>query len=1012
MTAREGPRGLREVVDMMRALARLVVSKRNAWAIVACVLVVTALAARWAARVEHDDDVLAFLPKTDPDVALFYEVNERFHGLDVALVGIEAGDAFAPDFLARLRDATAKLNATEGVGFALSLANVEDFAPDLEHGGVAVGYLVREVPSSPEAAAALREKAMSRDHVVGTLVSEDGGAALVYCFAAHGAEPKAMAERVRAVLEEAFSHETKHWGGAPFISSYVYGVTQSDLRRLAPWACLAIVVITLASFRDLVGTGLALLSTAIGIVLALGLMGALGVRANIVLGSMPVILFALGSAYPVHLLTRYYALAPGRSVETAIEETVAEMAPTIVATGLTTVVGLLSFIAMDIAPLRTFGAFTALGILATLVLSLTFVPAVVRLTGIRGKAAGAAAGESFFARAALAMRAHRAAVLVGTAIVTLVAAALVGRVETRMETAAFFAPGSPPDRATRFLRDRFGGSQFLQLQVEGDLADPHVLRELRWLADQIAAMPGVTGVDHVANVVAKVNEAMEGDERVPDTAAKVKLLYGFLTGKRAIAQLVSDDRTRGLVHVKVGLDRAADLEALVDRVEALARGHASLRYEIALRDGPRGAEATEKLHAMALARVIAAAARQGVAIPPEQRDRIDRALRSPTAKAGAADPASEAAIEAFVRSDECTAEIPHEPKDAARRIAAALAPLGPTATREAMAAAIARALEREPSSAVVVETAEELEAPVREILRRQHALAAAKALVEATGLAVDDAPRTERLTRAVANAVLDLGARAALLPIGGERAIAATALAVEARRDAGGGRLSVRVTGLPVMHRGLSRSVAGSQIKSLAFALGLVLVLMTAVYRSASAGLLATAPVFLTVLVIYGAMGALGVQLDIGTSMLASLIVGAGVDYAVHLLAAWRAPETGSIDDAARAAGRTAGPAIWTNAVMVAAGFVVLTLGEARPLRNVGALTAAAMIVAGAATFVMIPVLARRLSYASAPAPLSARRDEPAGAGRDEPAAGPEDGLAAREPPEPSEAESEPAPPA
>jgi predicted RND superfamily exporter protein len=48
---------------------------------------------------------------------------------------------------------------------------------------------------------------------------------------------------------------------------------------------------------------------------------------------------------------------------------------------------------------------------------------------------------------------------------------------------------------------------------------------------------------------------------------------------------------------------------------------------------------------------------------------------------------------------------------------------------------------------------------------------------------------------------------------------------------------------------------------------------------------------------------------------------------------------------------------------MVAMGFYVLTLGDARPLRNVGGLTAVAMIVAALATFVVIPVLANRRRY-------------------------------------------------
>ena len=54
---------------------------------------------------------------------------------------------------------------------------------------------------------------------------------------------------------------------------------------------------------------------------------------------------------------------------------------------------------------------------------------------------------------------------------------------------------------------------------------------------------------------------------------------------------------------------------------------------------------------------------------------------------------------------------------------------------------------------------------------------------------------------------------------------------------------------------------------------------------------------------------------------------------------------------------------IWTNAIMVAAGFFVLTLGEARTLYNVGLLISVAMVAAGAVTFLAVPVLARRPNY-------------------------------------------------
>ena len=170
---------------------------------------------------------------------------------------------------------------------------------------------------------------------------------MIYCFAGYGTEQKIVAQKVRAAMNEAFPSEAKYWGGAPFISTYIYDVTQDDMRRLAPWAVLVIVLITVMSFRDVIGAGLALLSTAIGILMSLGLMGLLGVSVNVVLGSLPVILFALGSAYPVHILSRYYAVAYGIDGRTALMRTLAEVGPPVIASGLTTVVSLLSFLFME-----------------------------------------------------------------------------------------------------------------------------------------------------------------------------------------------------------------------------------------------------------------------------------------------------------------------------------------------------------------------------------------------------------------------------------------------------------------------------------------------------------------------------------------------------------------------------------------------------------------------------------------------------------------------------------------
>ena len=348
----------------MENLARLLVQKSIAWATVAMVLVLAAASVFFARRVQQDDDLLAFLPRENADVRVFYDVNRRFGGLETALVGIQTRDPFAPDFLRRLQAVTKRLNQTEGVAYGMSLTNIDDFIADPEKGGITTGYLIPATPPEGEAErAALREKVMSRAQVVGNLISEDGQAVLIYGFPAYGADAKVVAGRVRAVVEEGFPSEAKYWGGTPFISGYIYDVSQRDIRKLAPWASAIILLITVLAFRDAIGTALARASTGLSIVFAFGLMGALGVTANVVIGSMPVVLFALGSAFAVPILTRYYALAHEHGNEEGLVRTLVETGPTVLAGGLTSVAALLSLLVMNIAPMRTFGLFTAFGLL-------------------------------------------------------------------------------------------------------------------------------------------------------------------------------------------------------------------------------------------------------------------------------------------------------------------------------------------------------------------------------------------------------------------------------------------------------------------------------------------------------------------------------------------------------------------------------------------------------------------------------------------------------------------------
>jgi predicted RND superfamily exporter protein len=683
-----------------------------------------------------------------------------------------------------------------------------------------------------------------------------------------------------------------------------------------------------------------------GIATAIGLMGILGVDYNLVLSSMPVILFSVGSAYAIHVIARYYQVADRPD---ALEETMSSVGPTVLAAGLTTVAGLASYVAMDIAPMRTFGLFSAVGVLMTLILSLTFVPAIIVIAKPKRKSFGRSAIAG--AIAPVVELAHARPRLAAVALLAVCAVSLryAVEVDSRMDQTAFFSEGSPPDRADRFLLRHFGGATFIQVAIDADATRPEVLRELEHVADRIQQLHSVSNVQHIGQVIAQVNHAMQGERRIPRDQEQVKALYRLLSGNHAVTQLVSQKRDRALLVIKVRSTDISEIERTLAAVEQIAKEEIPSAYRLA-----SGAEAAAKNRDYLLGRVRVLLAGAGIDLPRPEEERMLAQLDAPIAP-----PVErvERELLEYLGSDEILVDL--ETDERRTEVAKALVALGPEPAdlTGAIAASIAGdTIEGEVAGEeLIADLNASLSTPLREIWRRETAKLRTERMLE--GIEVPPAI-AERIAHT-------------LPVIREERALVA---AGEGPHD---GEMKAMVNGLPVLHRGMSVSSTQNQIFSMTLSLVLVFLIMVFAFRSVVYSLIATSPMIITLLVIYGGMGWLGVHLDIGTSMLASIVIGAGVDYAVHFLVSWR--RSGSL---AIAVERT-GPAVWTNALMVAAGFFVLTLGEARPLQNVGGLTSAAMLVAALATFLSIPMLAalmRREELQAAPESVTVPEDNPKGA--------------------------------
>ena len=180
------------------------------------------------------------------------------------------------------------------------------------------------------------------------------------------------------------------------------------------------------------------------------------------------------------------------------------------------------------------------------------------------------------------------------------------------------------------------------------------------------------------------------------------------------------------------------------------------------------------------------------------------------------------------------------------------------------------------------------------------------------------------------------------------------------------------VTGFVTILGTLVDIVVQGQLISLSLSLLLVFLIGSIVFRSLIGGLYVSVPLLFAVFCIFGLMGHFKIELNVATAMLASIVVGVGVDYIIHFLWHYRSHllESGDPWQAVEATMLTSGRGIIVNAVSVVIGFSVLLVSNFLPIFFFGFLLTISISACLIAAMVILPVLVtrRRPAFLSRPA--------------------------------------------
>jgi predicted RND superfamily exporter protein len=170
-----------------------------------------------------------------------------------------------------------------------------------------------------------------------------------------------------------------------------------------------------------------------------------------------------------------------------------------------------------------------------------------------------------------------------------------------------------------------------------------------------------------------------------------------------------------------------------------------------------------------------------------------------------------------------------------------------------------------------------------------------------------------------------------------------------------------RATGLFVLLTFIVESMLGDQWMCFFWGAVGIIGMMTIAYRSLRIGLISLIPNLLPIVLVVGAMGWLGLPINIGTAMISSVSMGLTVDASIFYISSFRRMQKAGMDfsGALRTTQHEIGRAlIYSNAALIL-GFLVLTLSHFIPLVYFGFLVSVAILGGLAGNLVLLPLLMR-----------------------------------------------------
>ena len=523
----------------------------RAWVVIAVGLLVVAAAASGLPSLYKDTSPDAYIEPENPALIYRDKVKEIFGLDDPFVVAIEAPEGksiYTLETLTLVADLTDVVMETENIDFdrVVSLTTEKVIRGDEDEISIAAAF--EYPPYDIEEVIEIRQQIEDFPLFHGNLVARDGSMTIIVGEMVDPDLSKDtfinLDDGVRAASEG--FEGTIHVAGEAATAGYLDDYISQDTRRAFPLAAVFIIIVLSAAFRSISGVLLPFMIAIITAVVTIGIRATMDVPFYAVSNALLVVLISIAVADAIHIISEYRDEVASGEHETPRDALVAAMSAMFVPVALTSVTTVAGFIGIwfgsDMPPMRAFGQYAAVGVLAAWTYSITMLPAVLSLMH-RNKnvnevwAKGRAKNRKFLklimekmAGVVVTYPKQSMTLSLGFLVICIFAAGLVEVDYSRIRN---FAPDEDVRVADNAINKAMDGTYRLHVVVDGrepqSILTPEVTAKIEDLQEFALSLDGVAGVSSIVDTLKEVNKGLSGGDPealvMPETADEIAQLF-------------------------------------------------------------------------------------------------------------------------------------------------------------------------------------------------------------------------------------------------------------------------------------------------------------------------------------------------------------------------------------------------------------------------------------------------------------------------------------------------------